>query len=76
MEKPMIDTVPLPEAVRVRIPADLLREFDEELRIIVGPWPQGLILLPSRFIDSRLADVIGEEYEVALIPKSQVGPRG
>jgi hypothetical protein len=67
-----IDTVPLPErpvALEIKIPVELIREFEKEVRIVVRhPWIIG-IPLPERLLKPEILDKLGPNLDIMITPK-------
>jgi hypothetical protein len=64
-----IDTVPLPERpVKFKIPADLIKEFGADMRVVLKPHLTG-IPVPDRLVDKKLAKLIGKNFQVMITPK-------
>ncbi len=69
----MIDTVPLPEkpvSLEIKIPVELIREFEKEVRIIVRhPWIIG-IPIPERLLKPDIMRKLGENLDIMITPKA------
>jgi len=69
----MIDTVPLPEMpanLTFMIPIDLIKEFKDEVRVVVKfPWIVG-IPVPDYFFKNP--EIFGrlKEFDVMFVPKA------
>ena len=70
-----IDTVPLPERpILIEIPVKLLREFEEEARVVIRhPWVVGLplpeIMLRKLLKDPNDFKDLTEKFDIMLIPR-------
>jgi hypothetical protein len=65
----MIGTWPTPDRpVQVTIPKELLKEFGDDMRFIVGPWPQG-IPVPDRMLDPKILGRL-KDFDVMLVPRA------
>jgi hypothetical protein len=66
-----IDTIPMPEkplSMEISIPAELIKEFESDLRIVVRhPWIIG-IPVPYRFINPDLVKKLGKDFELIITP--------
>jgi len=67
-----IDTVPLPErplALDIKIPVELLREFEKEVRIVIRhPWVVG-IPIPEKLLKPDLLKKLGKDLDIIITPK-------
>jgi hypothetical protein len=70
-----IDTVPLPEKpVSIKIPVDLLQEFEKEPRIVLRhPWVIGVpvpeLLISKIAKDPALRKRINKDFDIMLVPR-------
>jgi hypothetical protein len=73
-----IDTVPLPEypvpPITFRIPADLIREFEKEIRVVFRhPWIQGipvpLVVLGKIAKDPAMYKRITKDFDIMMVPR-------
>lgn len=58
------------------IPTGLLQEFGKETRIVLKPFPPGLVWLDIKMISKlrpELIEQIGKSYDVVLMPKAGRG---
>ena len=53
----------------IRIPVELLREFDQEIRIVVKhPWVIG-IPVPEALLKPELLKKLRNDFDVMLVPR-------
>jgi len=53
----------------IRIPVELLREFDQEIRIVVRhPWVIG-IPVPEALLKPELLKKLRNDFDVMLVPR-------
>ncbi len=55
------------DAVSFRIPLQLMKEFEEDIRIVLGPLTMGIIA-PERFLHDTLKDV-RSDFDVVMTPR-------
>ena len=56
--------------VAIKIPADLLKEFKRDIRVVVRwPWLIG-IPIPEALLKPEIIKQFSEEYDVMLVPKN------
>ncbi len=64
MERPAI------RDVAIKIPADLLKEFKRDIRVVVRwPWLIG-IPIPEVLLKPEILQQFKEEFDVMLVPKN------
>jgi len=64
MERPAI------RDVAIKIPADLLKEFKRDIRVVVRwPWLIG-IPIPEVLLKPEILQQFRDEYDVMLVPKN------
>lgn len=66
-ERVAIGTVPLPE-MSFRIPRELIKVFEVDPRVIRRHELYGIIL-PERLLSDQLREIVGQDFDVFLIPK-------
>jgi hypothetical protein len=56
--------------VAIKIPADLIKEFKRDIRVVVRwPWLIG-IPIPEALLKPEILQQFREEYDIMLVPKN------